>query len=126
MLLVTILLANLTQAKHDCCRIDRLAVISVEQRIPHALQRYKLDVGSYPTEDEGGLAMLLDEPSNAELAEKWAGPYVKPDQLKDPWGNKYRYTYPGRYNESNFDVSSDGPDKQEGTDDDITNWERAL
>lgn len=104
---------------------EKLAGIAVSQRIPNALERYKLDVGSYPTEDEGGLELLLKEPSDEEMAEKWGGPYVKPDQLKDPWGTEYRYTYPGRYNENSFDVSSDGADKQEGTDDDITNWEKA-
>ncbi|MGE3316493.1 MAG: type II secretion system major pseudopilin GspG [Planctomycetaceae bacterium] len=121
--LAVLVLTQLGGAGDDANK--RIASIAVSSRIPEALERYKLHVGGYPTEDEGGLELLLKAPSEEEMAQKWAGPYVKPEQLKDPWNQDYRYTYPGRYNENGFDISSNGPDRQEGTEDDITNWEKA-
>jgi general secretion pathway protein G len=41
---------------------------------------------------------------------------------KDDWGNEYVYKQPGQHNEYGFDLYSLGPDEQQGTDDDITNW----
>lgn len=43
-------------------------------------------------------------------------------QLKDPWGRAYVYYYPGKHNRGSYDLLSLGPDGQEGTEDDITNW----
>jgi general secretion pathway protein G len=86
------------------------------------LDLYRLHMGRYPTSDEG-LAALVEEPDDDELREKWRGPYVKEgSQLKDAWGNDLHYESPGRYNEETYDLWSDGPDQDEGTDDDITNW----
>src|SRR5688572_30474329 len=68
----------------------RLLLSNVER----ALDNYRLNVGRYPTEDEGGLGALLVKPNfeNEKLGEKWAGPYIKPGTtLDDPWGNKIRY-----------------------------------
>ena len=60
-----------------------------------------------------------------ELAEKWRGPYIKDgSKLKDAWGNDLVYESPGQYNENTYDLSSTGPNGQEGDDDDITNWEK--
>ncbi|HUU94119.1 MAG TPA: type II secretion system major pseudopilin GspG [Phycisphaerae bacterium] len=84
---------------------------------------FRLHCGRYPDEDEG-LKALLDQPDDEELEDKWAGPYVKPEQLQDPWGNDFAYQYPGEFNENGFDVSSPGPDGQEGNDDDIGNWQK--
>jgi len=92
--------------------------------IATALKMFKLDVGRYPTSDEG-LAALVEKPSTLEdtEAERWGGPYIeRADMLKDPWGHEYGYKFPGEVNTESYDLWSNGPDGQEGTDDDIRNW----
>lgn len=42
---------------------------------------------------------------------------------KDPWGQELVFICPGNNNPEGADVVSRGPDKREGTDDDIRNWE---
>jgi general secretion pathway protein G len=83
-----------------------------------ALDLYKLDVGSYPTSQEG-LAALKTKPPGADT---WNGPYVKNTiSLNDPWGHPYVYVSPGRHGE--FDLSSGGPDgAANGADPPIRNW----
>lgn len=86
-----------------------------------ALDTYEVDMGAYPK----SLEALLRKPA-AATAGNWSGPYVKGDRLPtDPWGNEYRYTYPGKHNKYAPDVWSAGPDGRSGTEDDITNWERS-
>jgi general secretion pathway protein G len=70
-----------------------------------ALDLYKLDVGRYPTTQEG-LDALVAAPAGAVA---WNGPYIKKrESLTDPWGHAYIYRSPGEHGE--FDISSDGPD----------------
>ena len=59
--------------------------------IDKALEIYKLDVGRYPTNEEG-LAALMKRPGTAP---GWNGPYLKGGLPSDPWGNAYRYANPG-------------------------------
>ncbi len=89
-----------------------------------AIERYSLQMGHYPREEDGGLRALLDTPSDTEQAKKWGGPYVEAKQLKDLWGNDLVYVCPGRMNPNSFDLSSYGKDGVE-SEDDITNWEKA-
>jgi len=89
------------------------------ESLSSALDLYKLDVGRYPTSQEG-LAALKTKPASAE---NWNGPYVKPStNLNDPWGHPYTYTVPGKHGE--FDLSSNGPDDatSPGTDPPVRNW----
>ncbi|MBU0641322.1 MAG: type II secretion system major pseudopilin GspG [Planctomycetes bacterium] len=89
------------------------------------LDMYKLHIGHYPTEEEGGLLALVEPPEDEELAEKWAGPYLKDGaKLKDAWGNELIYVSPGEYNEETYDLSSPGANGVEGDDDDVANWDR--
>lgn len=89
-----------------------------------ALDLYRMHMNRYPSSDEGLMA-LTQPPDDEELAEKWRGPYVKDaSNMKDAWGNEFIYVSPGEFNESTYDLSSAGPDGQEGTEDDIANWER--
>lgn len=84
-----------------------------------ALGAYELQVGSYPTTQQG-LESLIEEPSNAE---GWSGPYLEADAVpKDQWGNEWQYRYPGTHNPDSFDLFSPGPDGREGGGDDIANW----
>lgn len=83
------------------------------------LDQFKLDVGRYPTSDEG-LQALRVKPANAT---NWDGPYSKKDIPMDPWGHPYVYRFPGTH--SDFDILSYGADGQEGGDGDnadITSW----
>ncbi len=78
--------------------------------LENALERFKLDVGRYPTAEEG-LAALYDAP---EGVEGWAGKYLsKRRALKDAWENDYIYVIPGPDNEP-FEIRSLGADKVEG------------
>lgn len=84
-----------------------------------ALDQYRLDVGSYPTTEQG-LAALMERPSG--LA-RWAGPYLKKAVPQDPWGRSYLYKSPGDHGE--FDLMSYGKDGQPGGSgeaEDVTNW----
>lgn len=94
----------------------------IKSGINGTLDLYRMHMGEYPE----SLEQLVTPPDDAEIAEKWAGPYVKDlKNLKDSWGNDLIYTFPGRYNETSYDLSSPGANKKEGDDDDITNWDRA-
>jgi len=97
---------------------------TVESGFAGALDLYRMHMGHYPTTDEG-LAALMEAPDDDELAEKWRGPYLKEGaKLEDAWGHEFVYESPGQVNENSYDLSSPGPNGQEGDDDDIRNWER--
>ncbi len=83
-----------------------------------ALGAFEVDMGYYPK----SLADLIQQPGNNNNAQSWHGPYLEGDIPKDPWGNDYIYTCPGKHNPTSFDVMSMGPDGQAGTADDICNW----
>jgi general secretion pathway protein G len=87
------------------------------------LQMYELAIGSYPTTAQG-LDALRTAPSDLPNASKWDGPYLESPVPLDPWENAYQYVAPGTHNTDSFDVWSNGPDGQSGTEDDIGNWEK--
>lgn len=82
-----------------------------------ALDAFEIDVGRYPTNEEG-LRALVQPPGTVR---NWRGPYIKRGVPNDPWGNPYVYRYPGRHNTDSYDLYSLGPDGRESADD-ITNW----
>ena len=89
-----------------------------------ALDLYKIAMGAYP-EGEEGLRMLIEEPEDLDedVAKKWRGPYLEDEEsLKDPWGHEYHYRFPGEMAEDKYELWSDGPDGEEGSDDDIVSW----
>jgi len=99
-----------------------IARIFVRDSLKTALERYRMDLGSFPTTAEG-LSVLMTAPANA--AGTWHGPYADTPGGKpplDPWGEPYQYRSPGTHNKTGYDLFSKGPDKTEGTDDDIGNW----
>lgn len=86
-----------------------------------ALDTFRLDVGRYPTSQEG-LESLIRQPGGLE---RWDGPYLKKDVPQDPWGTSYAYRSPGQ--NGPYDILSYGADKGpggEGDNRDITSWER--
>jgi general secretion pathway protein G len=84
------------------------------------LDLFHLEVGRYPTTDEG-LRALSEQPSGLR---GWNGPYLKKKQIPmDPWGNDYRYRYPG--DNGSYDLYSLGRDDSEGGDGedaDVVSW----
>jgi general secretion pathway protein G len=90
----------------------------IEGGIAVALDLYEADVGRYPLD----LEALVDKPADVK-DQVWKGPYLRKGIPKDPWKNGYVYTFPGTQNPSMYDLFSMGPDGEEGTEDDIGNWE---
>jgi general secretion pathway protein G len=75
-----------------------------------ALDAYRLDVGRYPSSEQG-LAALIARP--AEGSERWNGPYLSKAAPKDPWGRAYVYRAPGAQG-APFTLLSLGADGQPG------------
>ena len=87
--------------------------------IGQALDQFRLDVGRYPTTQEG-LNALMVNPG----VDNWEGPYLKKALPPDPWGKPYQYLCPGTHGE--YDLCSYGRDGNpggEGEDKDVTSWE---
>ncbi len=84
-----------------------------------ALDQFKLDVGRYPSSQEG-LQALQQSPGNAP---GWEGPYLKKEVPRDPWGAPYQYRSPGEHGE--YDIASLGSDNAQGGEGeagDVTSW----
>ena len=84
-----------------------------------ALDQFRLDVGRYPSSEEG-LEALNAAPAGEG---RWAGLYLQKAVPMDPWGKPYQYKSPGERGE--YDLYSFGKDGQAGGQDeasDIGNW----
>jgi general secretion pathway protein G len=103
--------ANTEKAKTDIATIEQ------------ALEMYRLDNLNYPSTTEGLQALVTAPPGGAQAQRYRQGGYIKrlPD---DPWGNPYRYTFPGA--RGAFDIFSLGADNAEGGEGenaDLGNWQ---
>ena len=76
--------------------------------IEKALDQYRLDTGTYPS-NELGLNALVQRPPNEP---KWNGPYLRKAVPPDPWGKPYLYKMPGE--KGDYDLVSYGKDGQPG------------
>lgn len=84
-----------------------------------SLDQYRLDVGRYPTTEQG-LAVLVDKPADEP---RWAGPYLSKALPKDPWRNDYQYRSPGEHGDYDlYSFGRDGRPGGEGEDADVTSW----
>ena len=92
-----------TEARYARARSDIQSIVS-------ALNMYKLDNYTYPTTEQG-LKALVKKPSTSPEPHNWHQYLSKVP--KDPWGNKYKYVYPGSHGEP-FDVWTDGPPGSNG------------
>ncbi|MBI5336018.1 MAG: type II secretion system major pseudopilin GspG [Burkholderiales bacterium] len=84
-----------------------------------ALDQYRLDVGRYPSSEQG-LAALWSKPGDEP---RWAGPYLSKAVPQDPWGRDYLYRSPGEHGE--YDLATLGKDGREGGDgenQDVASW----
>ena len=118
-LLATIVAINVLpatgRANAEKARAD---IATIEQ----ALEMYRLDNLTYPSPTDGLQSLVAPPPGLAQPQRYRQGGYIKrlPD---DPWGNPYRYSFPGRHGA--FDVFSLGGDNKEGGEGenaDIGNW----
>ena len=86
----------------------------------NALGQYKLEVGVFPSNEEG-LDALRVKPLSAD---NWDGPYLQKEIPLDPWNNEYVYRFPGEYGDQP-DIISYGADGREGGEDenaDVVSW----
>lgn len=84
-----------------------------------ALDQYRIDVGQYPSSEQGLAALNKNVANDA----KWAGPYLKKDVPNDPWNKPYLYKSPGEHGD--FDLYSLGKDAQQGGTkeaEDVVSW----
>lgn len=90
------------------------------KNIAAALNLFELDVGRYPTQEEG-LKSLVKPPSTAA---NWNGPYLPDDTaLVDPWGRPYLMRVPGQHREVDvYSLGSDGAQGGTGEAKDVGNW----
>jgi general secretion pathway protein G len=80
-----------------------------------AVRFYALNVGTCPTTQQG-LVALREAPSDLKNPAKWAGPYVTEELPLDPWGSPYQYE---QLSADEFKIWSNGPDGQQGSEDDV-------
>lgn len=86
-----------------------------------ALDTFRLDVGRYPTSQEG-LAALNQKPG---AVDRWDGPYLKKDVPLDPWGKPYIYKSPGDHGPYDLlSYGADGVPGGDGNNRDVASWER--
>jgi general secretion pathway protein G len=85
-----------------------------------ALDQMRLDIGRYPTTQEGLNALVI----NPGGVENWDGSYLKKALPQDPWGKPYVYQFPGTHGEYDlFSYGRDGAPGGEGEDKDVTSWD---
>ena len=103
------------KAKADAARIE-------VSQISQTLDLYKLEIGRYPTTQEG-LQALITAPTGVA---NWNGPYWKKQSVpKDPWGNEYKYLSPAQ--NAPYEIISlgaDGKDGGEGVNKDISSTQQ--
>lgn len=101
-----------------------LAQIQMNQ-IKDGLRDFHLTFDRYPTDEEGLRALWEKEALTDEADQsKWKKCLEKPIP-RDLWGNEWGYRQKSEHgDEETFDLWSYGPDKQEGTDDDLVSWDK--
>lgn len=124
LLLAAVLLVALLYPQPSSAPMPSLSSIrsSVTMVVVGGIERFRSDMGCYPDPRDGGLKALAVRPR--VHPERWAGPYVTTEELKDPGGHELRYRCPGQHNPDGYDLWSVGPDGVDGTKDDIGNWEQ--
>ncbi|MBL8047251.1 MAG: type II secretion system major pseudopilin GspG [Chthonomonas sp.] len=88
----------------------RAKALSDLSALSSALSQFRLDVGRYPTTEEG-LESLRSAPSDAT---GYRGPYTTKSIPLDPWGFEYEYEYPGSAGDDSYLLMSFGQDGAEG------------
>lgn len=101
-------------------QLDRSKVTAATTQIrmiETALDTMRLDIGRYPTEEEG-LGLL--QTSNEAVSAMWSGPYLDGGLPQDPWGRPYQYRVGGDSDRGQvFSYGADGEEGGSGLDADI-------
>lgn len=97
----------------------KIAKAQIEM-LGQALDNLRLDVGRYPTSEEG-LKALVEKPSGME---GWKGPYLKKKEIpNDPWNRPYVFRSPGQHGDYDlFSYGLDGTEGGEGENEDVVSW----
>jgi general secretion pathway protein G len=101
---------------------EGVAKLFVNESLKTSLVRYRIDMGDYPSSDEGIKSLIVAPEGKAD---RWRGPYMEAKGGRnpvDPWNEEYQYRYPGTHNTESYDLFSKGRDKQPDNTDDIGNW----
>jgi general secretion pathway protein G len=96
-------------------KVDQSKVVTAQTQVKMlrgAVETLHLDLGRYPTADEG-LALLSKPPADPALAARWRGPYLDDALPLDPWANPYQYALPGADSQA-FALYSLGADGKRG------------
>lgn len=90
------------------------------ERVAGALDLYRLEVGHYPTQQQGLEALI--EPQTRDPG--WNGPYLKKrEAIVDPWGQMLIYRIPGEHGEYDlYTLGADNASGGDGENQDVTNW----
>lgn len=118
-LLVTMIVPNIVGKSDDAKQTKARTDIAMIEAL---LDQFYLDMGRYPTQEEGVRVLYRAPDSDTE---QWKGPYSKKPIPDDPWGNPYRYQIPGTHSSQPYEIWSLGRDGQEGGeqfDADIVSW----
>ncbi len=102
-MIVPRIVSRTAQAKQSRARADLVVLAKM-------LDTYRLDVGYYPTTDEG-LEALRTRPADAE---GWQGPYTEKPIPLDPWNRPYVYEWPGPNGNESYILLSYGSDGAPG------------
>jgi len=99
-------------------KVDQSKVVTAQTQIKllrGAVESLRLDIGRYPTVDEG-LTLLTRPPADPALAARWRGPYLDDAVPLDPWAQPYQYSLPGADAQpfALFSLGSDGKRGGEG------------
>ena len=86
-------------------------------QLAELLDIYEGTIGNYPSTEESLEALCACPPSVDPSV--WVKTALWSTPPLDPWGNRYNYQYPGSGGMDTFDLWSNGPDGQTGTEDDI-------
>jgi len=106
------------------CSVSHLGDASERPRVTAArarlanlqavLELYRLDMGHYPTTDQG-LRALLCGPSGETIRGSFpALGYLRIESLQDPWANDFLYRSPGTEHPDAYDLWSLGADSAPG------------
>lgn len=83
-----------------------------------ALDTFRLDVGRYPSSQEG-----LNALQEGRGIPGWDGPYLKKGVPADPWGRPFVYVSPGEHGEYDlYTYGADGAPGGDGDARDLASW----
>ena len=103
------------QAKIQLTEIDL-------KTIQNGIKQFRFDFERYPTDEEGVAVLWNSELLDAEADPEKYTEYLEEPLPRDRWDNEWGYRAESETREGKYDLWSNGPDGEEGTEDDITSW----